>query len=337
MPLVKEVFRQILLVGAHPQLIVHHHRTEELARDFFEFSGDSQLNYVDPQVLALGDRFDSAVHILSEVNTKGLSRSDSAKMAIRAHAYQPMWDLIDDREASGHFKWVIACQPTTGYAQDAEMSLGEFEDFVYSACHVGSANPVEEWHKVGVDHGRAIELFAGVSQLAVKGPYVDVSFSIRDRSFINCDGHNNMPDGEIFTGPVEESVNGSFESTFPAISGGVDCGRVTLEFKDGRVVRAEAEKHSGHLNAILNTDEGARRLGEFGIGTNNHINVFSGSMLFDEKIGGTTHFAIGSGYPRTGSVNKSGIHWDFLVDMRDGGQILADGRLIYDSGKFLTV
>ena len=335
MPLVREVYREILIARATPHLLVHHHRIEEFANVFFALRNEDQLNYVDAQTLAVGDRFHGLIHILSQVNTRGLSKVDPAKPAARAHAYQPMWDLIDDRTAKGKCTWVLGCQPTTGYAQDAEMSLEEFEDFVYTACHANSPDPVAAWEQVGSSQQRIIDALDGIRNISVKGPHADMSFSVENRRFINCDGHHNMPDGEIFTGPVEDSVNGTFDSTFPAIAGGVDCGRVSLALERGLVVRAQAEKHADHLNALLETDAGAKRLGEFGVGTNDQIKVFTGNMLFDEKIGGTIHFAVGSGYAETGSVNKSGIHWDFLVDMREGGQILADGQLIYESGKFL--
>ena len=335
MPLAREVYREILIAGAHPHMLIHQHRTEEFAKDFFTLSHEDQINYVDPQTLGVGERFRSLIHILSLVNTRGLSKVDAGKRAARAHAYQPMWDLIDVRTASGELSWVLGCQPTTGYAQDAEMSLEEFEDFVYAACYANSTDPVAAWEQVGSTQQRIIDALAGIRNITVKGPHADISFSVENRRFINCDGHLNMPDGEIFTGPVEDSVDGTFESTFPAIAGGVDCGRVSLALERGLIVRAQAEKHGDHLNALLETDAGAKRLGEFGVGTNDQIRVFTGNMLFDEKIGGTIHFAVGSGYAQTGSVNKSGVHWDFLVDMRKGGQILADGRLIYESGKFL--
>ena len=216
------------------------------------------------------------------------------------------------------------------------MSLEEYEDFVYSSMLVDTEDPVSLWEEIGRKQKRLVEWLAGRKTVQVKGKHVDLNFSIEGRTFISCDGHYNMPDGEIFTGPVEDSVNGWLESTYPAIHYGVDVGKVSFRFENGIIVRADAEKNQAHLDKMLATDQGSHRLGEFGIGTNNAIKVFTKNMLFDEKIGGTIHVAAGLGYPESGAKNESAIHWDFLCDMTDGGQITVDGQQFYNSGRFLV-
>jgi aminopeptidase len=188
---------------------------------------------------------------------------------------------------------------------------------------------------LGEKQKKLVDWLEGKQRIELKGPHVDLNFSIEGRSFENCDGKKNMPDGEIFTGPVEDSVNGWIESTFPANYFSVEVGQVSLRFENGRVVYAKAEKHQEHLEAMVETDEGSHRLGEFGIGTNKGIKSFTKNILFDEKIAGTIHVALGNGYNETGSLNESTVHWDFLCDMRQGGQIIVDGQTIYDSGEFI--
>ena len=182
---------------------------------------------------------------------------------------------------------------------------------------------------------RLVQWLSGKKEMVVNGPDIDLKFSIEGRVFLNDAGHYNMPDGEIETGPVENSVNGWVRFHYPAIEAGREVHGVELQFEDGRVVKASAEKGEDFLLSMLETDAGARYLGEFAIGTNERIQRFTKDMLFDEKMGGTVHMALGAGYPETGSKNKSGIHWDMLCDMRDGGQILVDGSLFYESGRFM--
>jgi len=238
------------------------------------------------------------------------------------------------RSAAGELRWVGTLFPTNAYAQEADMSLSEFQDFVYGACHVDKADPSAEWRKVSLEQQRLVDWLKGKDQLRVQGPSVDLTLSIAGRTFINSDGKRNMPSGEIFTGPVEDSVNGWVRFSYPAIVAGREISGVELVFEEGKVVRASAEKNEEFLLSALESDEGARYLGEFAIGTNYGIDRFTKNILYDEKIGGTIHMALGSGYPETGSKNKSSIHWDMICDMRNGGKIFADGELIYDTGDF---
>jgi len=169
----------------------------------------------------------------------------------------------------------------------------------------------------------------------LRGPNVEMTLSIKGRRFSNSTGIFNMPDGEIYTGPVEDSVNGWVKFTYPAIYQGVAVEGAELTFNRGRVERAQADKNRDYLVKMLESDEGARHIGEFAIGTNFDIHKFTGNILFDEKIGGTFHMALGAGYPETGSKNKSSIHWDMICDMRTDAEITVDGDLLYKNGQFV--
>jgi len=214
------------------------------------------------------------------------------------------------------------------------MSLREYQDFVYQAGMLHLDDPVDFWVKEGQKQAKLIDWLSGRDQVVIKGNNVDLSFSIKDRTFEPADGKYNFPDGEIFTGPVEASANGYVRFSYPAIYGGQEVEDIELWFEDGKVVKEAASKGQELLTSLLNTDEGARYLGEWGIGTNYGIHRFTKNMLFDEKIGGTIHLAVGAGYPETGSLNDSGVHWDMLCDMAES-EITVDGDLMYKDGKFV--
>ena len=216
------------------------------------------------------------------------------------------------------------------------MSLKDYEDFVYAATFADQPDPISSWQGIHEMQERLIQWLRGKKQVELRGPNSQITLSIEDRTFINSDGSRNMPSGEIFTGPVEESVNGWIRFTYPAISGGREVDGVELEFKDGKVVKASARKNEAFLLSMLDSDPGARYLGEFAIGTNYGIKQFTRSILYDEKIGGSIHMAVGGGYPETGSLNKSSIHWDFICDMRNDSEILVDGELFYKNGEFVV-
>jgi aminopeptidase len=217
------------------------------------------------------------------------------------------------------------------------MSFEEYESFLYKACHVDDpdSDPVQYWVDMKKEQQRLADAFTGHDTVIVRSPHCDLSVSIKGRTFINAGGRNNMPDGEIFTGPVEESVNGWIHFTFPAVSRGTEVDGVKLKFEDGMVVEATADKNQAFLQKMLHVDANAGYLGEFAFGTNYGIQHHTKNILFDEKIGGTFHIAFGSGYPKTGSKNKSAIHWDMICDLRGGSEVLLDGELIYKDGNFL--
>jgi aminopeptidase len=270
-------------------------------------------------------------------NTRTLSGVDPARQQIARTAGQELMQTFMQRSAAGEFRWVGTMYPTNAQAQEADMSLADFEDFVYSACFVDKEEPVAEWQKMSAMQQQLVDWLVGKKDVKVQGPNVDMTLSIAERTFINSDGQKNMPSGEIFTGPVEESVNGWVRFTYPAIFSGREVEGIELRFEDGKVVEASAKKNEAFLISVLDTDPGARYLGEWAVGTNNGIQRFTKSILYDEKIGGTIHMAVGNGYPETGSKNKSVVHWDMICDMRDGGKIWVDDELFYDSGKFTVL
>ncbi len=240
------------------------------------------------------------------------------------------------RTAEGEMRWTLTQFPTHAAAQDADMSLSQYTDFVFKALHLDQEDSVSVWKEKSTRQQRLVDWLKGKDKLTIKGENIDLSLSIAGRTFINDDGHYNMPGGEIFTGPVEDSVNGWVRFTYPAIYGGREVSDVELFFEEGRITKATAKKNEEYLLSVLDTDAGARYLGEWAIGTNYGIDRFTRNILFDEKIGGTLHMAVGAGYPETGSVNKSGVHWDMICDLRDGAQIHVDGEKFYEAGNFLV-
>jgi len=304
---------------------------------FLSFADDEQISF-EPTFYKLAyDNFESRIRIQSSCNTKSLTNLAQIKKSRRKKATEPVLQAQFERGGTGEFRWVTTLFPTSAYAQDAEMSLTEFEDYVYQACHVADLDedPIAIWKRVEVEQRRVIEVLKDRDRVEIRGPNCDLSLSIIGRTFVNACGRHNMPDGEVYTGPVEESVAGWVRATYPVVSGGNEIQNIELKFKEGRVVEASASKNQAFLEQMLETDPGARYLGEFAIGTNYDIQRHTRNILFDEKIGGTFHIALGAGYPETGSKNKSAIHMDLLCGMREGGEIAVDGDVIYRDGSFL--
>lgn len=329
--LLKEIYRHVLRQGGYPYLLAGLEGIDYL---FFSEANDDQLQHVSRVDKMVRSEFEGLISVRSQGNTRSLSNIDPARHVLREKAYQPLMEIFMERGASKELKWCGSLFPTDAYAQDAEMSLKEFEDYVYSTTFADLEDPISEWRKIHDEQQKLVDWLVGKKQVEVKGPNIEMSLSIAGRTFENSDGTRNMPSGEIFTGPVEESVNGWVRFSYPAVDQGREVEGIELHFEQGRVVEASAEKNQGFLLAQLDTDPGARYLGEWAIGTNKRINLFIKNILFDEKIGGTIHMAVGAGYPETGSKNKSAIHWDMICDMRDGGQIWVDGELFYESGEF---
>jgi aminopeptidase len=339
-PLFRALYKGILEAGGHPHLLVSLDGPTTffsgLDEVFLEHASAEQLDHPPTFFDHAYKEFESRIRIHSAVNTRGLSKKDKQKMARRAKAVQSITADQFRRGETGEFKWMTTLFPTNAYAQDAEMSLAEFEDFVFHACHVDDPeqDAIAYWQSVDKEQERLVKTFEGHDQVRVTGPNCDLTFSIQGRSFINASGRNNMPDGEIFTGPVEESMTGRVRFTYPTADEGNVVDGVELVFDQGRVVEAHADKNQEFLDEKLATDEGARYVGEFAIGLNYGVERSTMNILFDEKIGGSFHMALGAGYPETGSVNKSAIHWDMITDMREESEIVLDGEVIYQNGHF---
>jgi len=332
-PMIQAVYQKVLEAGGHSTLVTEIPGTQEL---FFEFANDEQLTFVSPVERLILNEYDATIGVWGASNTKALSNVDPARQAKRQAARRELTEVFMQRSAEGTLRWVGTLFPTNAHAQDAEMSLREYEDFVYGACLVNKSDPVEAWQKVSEKQARLIDYLRDKDQVRIMAEDTDLTLSVKGRTFVNADGKYNFPDGEIFTGPVENSVNGVITFDFPAITAGREVEGVRLRFEDGRVVEASARKNEGFLHEMLKTDEGAPYLGEFAFGTNYGIQVFTKNILFDEKIGGTVHIALGAGYPETGSQNKSAIHWDMICDLRHGGEVYVDGELFQKDADFVV-
>ena len=330
-PLVKACFEEVLKRGAHPIVRLSF---EGQSYTYYKLASEEQLTFISEIDRVTARTINGLISIIAESNTKELTNVNHKKVALARKAYREIRDILDERELKGEFRWVLTAYPSSGLAQDAEMSTEEFEEFVYEACGLNAEDPVEYWKNVAERQERIVEFLNGVKQLRFVGPDTDITLSVEGRKWINCKGDRNMPDGEVFTSPVEDSVNGYIYFDFPAVYSGVEVVGVRLVFEEGKIVKATADKGEDFLNKMLDTDEGARYLGEVAFGLNEGIKRFTKDILFDEKIGGTIHMAAGASYPETGGKNKSGLHWDFIKNMKEG-EVYADGKLIYKNGQFL--
>jgi aminopeptidase len=336
-PLVRAIYLEVLKAGGHPVPLV------QLPDMFFPghedllltHGSEAQLDFVPPLHKLAYDQFESRIRVHSTTNTRSQGSLDTTRSQRRNKPAGAITEAQMRRGAEGALKWVTTLFPTEAYAQDAEMTFAQYEDFVYRAVHANEDDPVAFWKKVEKDQEAAVKFMEGKNQVVLRGPNVDLTLSVKGRKFNNSCGLHNMPDGEIYTGPVEDSVNGWVRFTYPAIYGGVAVEGAELTFSNGRLSKVTAAKNQDYLLKMVETDAGSRYLGEFAIGTNFEINKFTGQILFDEKIGGSFHMALGAGYPETGSKNKSAIHWDFICDMRTDSEILVDGELFYKNGKFM--
>jgi aminopeptidase len=331
LPLVSALYATILDRGGHPHLLLQLPEQDEL---LFAHGNDEQLDFAPTFLKLAYEQFESRIRIHSATNPRALSNVDPVKQKRRQKAMAPILESQMRRGATRAFKWVTTLYPTEGLAKEAGMSMKEFEDFVYHACHADERNPIKVWKDVEESQKKIIERIEGHDQVSLRGPNVDLSLSIKGRKFLNGAGLNNMPDGEIYTGPVENSLNGWVRFTYPAIYNGAMVEGVELTFTNGKVARAQAEKNRPLLLEMIESDAGASYVGEFAIGTNYDIDRFSRNILFDEKLGGSFHMALGAGYPETGSKNKSIIHWDMICGMKEESEIVVDGETIYKDGKF---
>ncbi len=332
-PLVEALYVRALQRGAFPFPDI---QLPHLAEMFLKHASDAQLDWVPPTASLLMERVDARFAILADTNTKSLTNVDPTRQMRRQRATGDLAKMMMDRAAAGTLRWGLTLYPTEAYAQDADMSLAEYEDFVYDGCLLNEPDPVAAWQQQGAVQQRLIDWLKGKETVRVTGPDTDLTLSIKGRVFINADGKRNFPDGEVFTGPVESSANGTVRFTYPANLNGREITDIRLTFREGAVVEAHAAQGQEFLDRLLDTDAGARRLGEFAFGTNFGITRFTKNILFDEKIGGTIHMALGRSYPDTGGRNESAIHTDIVCDLRQGGEITVDGQLFAKDGKYVV-
>ena len=332
-PLIREVYAKVVQAGGHPFVRAQLPGLTEL---FFRYASDEQLAYIPEPVKMVMETFEVGITIMGSENTKTLTNIDPGKMVLANRARTELMKTMMQRMATGDFRWVGTQFPTNANAQDAEMSLREYEELVYGACLPDMDDPIGYWQRFSTWQQKIVDWLKGKERVHVIGRETDVRLSIKGRSFMNCNGRLNMPDGEVCTSPVEDSAEGHVYFSYPTIYQGREVTGVQLWFENGRVVKATAEKGEDFLLKTLDIDEGSRYLGEFAIGTNEGITRFTRSILFDEKINGSFHMALGAGLPEAGGKNESAIHWDIVCDLREGGEIWVDDELLYKEGRFVV-
>lgn len=352
LPLIEAVYEQVLKAGGHPMVQLKPGSCTDL---FYEHANDDQLQYVNPLAEAEMKTIDVSIGLWADTNTKSLSRVDPRKQGLSSAARKPLTKIFFERAAAGDLKWSGTQYPTLASAQDAEMSIAQYEDFVFNAGHLNADDPVAVWQAISARQQKVVDYLTGKKHLHFQtAAGTDLHVDVEGMTWINCDGHENFPDGEVFTGPnlnagnnspAPGGVQGVVKYSFPAVHHGREVHDIELTFEKGRVVDAKASKGLDFLLAMLDQDEGARNMGEIAIGTNYAITEYSKNTLFDEKIGGTFHAAVGAGYPETGNANESGLHWDMVCDLRlhpndptggdsGGGTITVDGEVISKNGEF---
>ena len=332
-PLVQAVYEEILRAGGLPIMQL---TTEGAAAAFYDLASDAQLDWVPPTATWAAENADVRIAIMADANTRELSQVDPSRQSRSQKARRPLLETSMRRAAAGEYRWSLTLFPTHAYASEAGMSLAAYEDFFFDACLATDEEPVTAWLRQSDEVRRLSEWMEGREEVRVVAPGTDIRLGVAERRFVPCVGDHNMPDGEFFTGPIEDSVDGVVSFTFPAVYGGREVAGVRLRFEGGRVVDASADRGEEFLIEMLDTDDGARRLGELGIGTNYGITTATKEILLDEKIGGTVHMAIGASYPETGGLNESAVHWDMVCDLRAGGSIHVDGQELQRDGRFVV-
>ena len=327
LPMARALTRSVLRAGGHPVVRIAY---PELVEDLLELAPDAYFDREPELDLEEVRRVEGWIRVAAPTNSRALQAADKGRLARLARQQKPVQELRLQRT-----RWVGTLFPTASAAQDAGMSLDDFERFVFGAMFLHDDDPVARWAELRERQARLIERLAQADEVRLRGPGTDLRLSVKGRSWVNSDGRRNMPSGEVFTGPLEESAEGFVTFDLPSSVGGVVVRGVRLRFAGGRVVEASADEGEDLLHAQLDTDAGARYLGELGIGTNQRIQRAILNTLFDEKIGGTVHLALGRSYPETGGTNESAIHWDLITDLRRGGELLLDGEPFQRDGAFL--
>lgn len=329
-PLIREVFREAIRAGAHVTTRIGVEGLNEIA---LREASDEQLTYVSDLSKFELDYFDATLNILAQQNTKSLNGIDPKRMALAQSSSAPLMQRFWERTGSGELRWCITLFPTYAFAQDAGMSLTDYENFVFYGGLLDHDDPVASWRKVHDEQQHIVDFLSKHDEIHIVAPDTDITYRVGGRTWINANGQKNFPDGEVFTGPIENSVNGTVRYTYPAVYAGNQVEDVRLTFQDGKVIKSSAQRGDHFLNTMLEMDTGARYLGEVAFGLNYGIKQFTGNTLFDEKIGGTMHMALGFAIPGPGGENKSTLHWDMVCDLREG-KVYADGNLCYADGKF---
>jgi aminopeptidase len=332
-PMVYELFRAVLRAGAHPLTRI---ALEGLTENLLKYGNEEQLAWENPARADDIETVDVRIVLEAQANTKRFSNVPLERHAQHERANERLRNRYLDRAAAGELRWVLSAYPTAAAAQDASMSLSEYEDFVYGAALLDDPDPVARWREFAERLERVATFLADKRELRVVADGTDLTLSTAGRTWIRANGRENLPDGEAFTAPLETSVEGEIRFTYPAVFNAREVDDVRLRFEAGEVVAADAARGQDFLREMIGLDDGARRVGEFAFGLNDGVTMFTKNILFDEKIGGTVHLALGTAYPETGGLNRSALHWDMICDLRSGGEVYADGDLVYRDGRFLN-
>ena len=323
-PLITAIYARLLEVGAFPVLHVGLPGTQEI---FFENARDIHYGKIPSIRRFVSEEADAEIGIKAPSNTRALTSVDPRKQQVLAELNKPLSEVMLEKN-----RWVLTLFPTEALAQEANMGLTEYEEFAFEAMGLNEEDPVRYWEDKSREQERLKERLEAAREIRIVGPETDLTLSVEGRTFVNSAGRRNMPCGEVFTGPIEDSATARLLRVPAAIADAKSPG--SAAFDNGKVVGASAER--GEVpHELLETDAGARYLGELGIGTNYGIRRASANVLFDEKLGGTVHLAIGRSYAETGGENESSVHTDLVCDLREGGELYADGELIQENGRFL--
>ena len=333
-PLITALYEEVIRAGGHPVVRMIPDACQEI---LLRFAAEGQLAYLDRLALQEVETIDCSIGVWGNANTRSLSGIEPSRQALASKARKPIVERFLKRAAEKQLRWVGTEFPTQASAQDAGMSLLDFEDFVFRAGLLHLPNPGAAWQEVHERQQRVCDGLESGQELHFRTPSgTDLTVGIAGRHWLNSDGHHNFPDGEVYTGPVEDCTQGTLALTFPAVYEGREAEGVRIVFRDGRAVDASADKGEKYLIQMLDQDPGARVLGEVAFGLNYGVTRFMRNLTFDEKIGGTFHVALGASYPESGGKNESGLHWDMVCDLSKGGTVELDGQCISIDGRFLN-
>jgi aminopeptidase len=327
-PFMLALYEATLRAGGHPTIFAQLEGQQEA---FFRAAGDAHIEHVSPLSEWVTDTFDVSIHVAAPHNSRETTNVDPELMTRQRRANAEQTKKAMDRMSSGDLRWMTMQFPTNALAAEAEMSLRKYEDFLYTACMVDQPDPIAAWKALAERNKHLEHALNGSEEVHLVGPGTDVRMSVAGRTWIAASGENNLPDGEVFTSPDEHSTEGTVTFDLPTLVGGREIRGIRLRFEGGKIVDASAEHGEEYLITTLDTDEGSRRLGEIGIGTNFNITRGTRSVLFDEKIGGTAHLAVGFSFPECGGTNSSSVHWDMICDLRQGGRIEVDGHTVMEN------
>jgi aminopeptidase len=332
-PILRDLYRRVLEAGGHPLPRIS---LEGLSENLLKYGNDAQLAWENPVRADDIETVDVRIVLEAPGNTKRLSNIDPARHAQYERSTERLRNRYLERAAAGELRWVLTAYPTQAAAQDASMSLTEYEDFVFGAAFLDDPDPVGRWREFGERIDRLARFLSEKRELRIVAEGTDLRLAVEGRTWISAKGRENLPDGEVFTAPLETSVEGEIRFTYPAVFNAREVEDVRLRFEGGEVVEATATRGEQFLREMIGLDDGARRVGEFAFGLNDAVSIFTSNILFDEKIGGTVHLALGTAYPESGGLNRSALHWDMICDLRSGSEVYADGELVYRDGRFLN-